>query len=119
LKKVRAGEIRDAFLVRLRERNGDERVAALAPGVQTAQQGANAGNAVLPEEQRHTGAGSFVRSSTVEDYLAVARQAIVLLFQLLGVHAESAGDGFRVGFEVHGVAQVDDDQVFAGVNFFL
>src|SRR3989442_826900 len=92
-------------------------VTPFEPGVQTAQQRAYARDAVLPEEQRHTGAGGFVWSSTVEDYFAVARQAVVLLFQLLGIHAESAGNGFRVGFEIHRVAQVNNNQFLAGVEF--
>jgi len=92
----------------LSECDGDEWVAAFAPAVQTALKRANPLYPILPEEQRHTGAGSFVWSSTVENHFAVARQTVVLLFQLLGIHAESAGNGFRVGFEVHGMAQVHD-----------
>jgi hypothetical protein len=86
------------------QRDGDERVAAFAPGVQAAFQRPNALDAFLPEEQRHTGAGGFVWSSAVEDDFAVTRQTVVLLFQLLGVH---------------GMAQVNDYQFFAGVDFFL
>src|SRR5437870_6354650 len=96
-----------------------ERVAALAPGAQTALQRADARDAVFPEEQRHTGAGGFVWSSTVEDDFAIARQAVVLLLQFLGVHVKGAGNSFRIGFKVHRVAQVNDNQFFAGVDFFL
>jgi hypothetical protein len=116
---VRLKEARRVFFLNLGERDGDEREAALAPGVQAALQGADAFDAVFSEEQRHTGAGGFVWSSTVKDDFAVARQTVVLLFQLLGVHAEGAGNGFRIGFKVHGVAQVNDYQFFAGVDFFL
>ena len=97
-------EAGERFASELTERDGDERVAALAPGIQTALQWADALDAILPEEQRHTGAGGFVRSSTVENYFAVAGQKVILLFQFLGVHAESAGNGFRVSFEVHRMA---------------
>src|SRR5260370_1684131 len=107
------------FFSGLGERGGDKRVAAFAPGIQAALQRADTLDAILPEEQRHTGAGGFVWSSTVEDYFAVAGQKVVLLFQLLGVHAEGAGNGFRIGFKVHGVAQIDNDQFFAGVEFFF
>ena len=101
------------------ERGGVERVAAFAPGVQTALQRPNPRDAFLPEEQRHTGAGGFVWSSTVENDFAVAGQAIVVPFQVLGVHVEGAGNSFRIGFEVHRVAQVNDDQFFADVEFFF
>jgi hypothetical protein len=37
-------------------------------------QGADAFDAFFSEEQRHTGAGGFVGSSTVEDDFAVERQ---------------------------------------------
>src|SRR5260370_37941114 len=105
-----------SFFPGLSERDGDEWVGAFAPGIQTTQQRPNPLDAILPEEQRHTGAGGFVWSSTVEDYFAVARQPVVLLFQLLGVHAERAGNGFRIGFEFHRVAQVDNDEFFARVE---
>src|SRR6266566_4995681 len=107
------------FFSGLGERGGDKRVAAFAPGIQAALQRADTLDAILPEEQRHTGASGLVWSSTIEDYLAVAGQKVVLLFQLLGVHAEGAGNGLRVGFKVHRVAQIDNDQFFAGVEFFF
>jgi len=107
------------LFARLRERDSIEWIATFAPGIQAALQRPNPRDAVLSEEQRHTGAGGFVWSSTVEDYLAIVRQPVALLLQLLGVHAERARDGFRIGFEVHRVAQVDNDQFFASVEFFL
>ena len=101
------------------DRDGFYGVAEFAPGIQAALQRADAPDALFSEEQRHTGAGGFVWSSTVENDFAVARQAIVFLFQFVGVHAKRAGNRFRVSFEVHGVAQVNDDQFLAGVNFLL
>jgi len=79
-------------------------VATFAPSVEATLQRADALDAFFSEEQRHTGAGSFVWSSTVENDFAVARQAIVLFFQLLRLNAEGAGNGFGVSFEVHGMA---------------
>jgi len=105
------------FFAGLRERDGIERVATFAPGIQTALQRANPLDAIPSEEQRHTGAGGFVWSSAIENYFAFARQTVVLLLQLLRVHAEGSGNGLRVGFEFHRVAQVNDDQFFAGINF--
>jgi hypothetical protein len=105
------------FFSRLRERGGDEWEAAFAPSVEATLQGADALDAVFSEEQRHTGAGGFVWSSTVENDLAVARDAVVLLFQFFSVHAEGARNCFGIGFEIHGMAQVHDDEFFARVDF--
>jgi len=76
-------------------------------------------DALISEEQRHTGAGGFVWSSTVENNFAVAGQPVVFLLQLLGVHAEGAGNGFGISFEIHGMAKIDDDQLFAGIDFYF
>ena len=84
-------------------------IAEFAPGVQAALQRADAFDALFSEEQRHTGAGGFVWSSTVENDFTIERQPISFLFEFLGVHAEGAGNRFRVGFKVHGVTQNDDD----------
>jgi hypothetical protein len=86
------------------ERGSVERIPAFAPSIQTALQRADAGDAFFSEKQRHTGASGFVWSSAVEDDFAVARQAVILRFELLRVHTERAGNGFRISFEVHGVA---------------
>src|SRR5713226_4243075 len=110
---------RPAFLFSNRVRDVDHRVAAFAPGIEATLQGPDSFDPVSSEEQRHTGAGGFVRSSTVENHFAFARQAVVFFFQLLGVHAKGAGNGFGIGFEIHGMAQVDDDKVFAGVDFLF
>src|SRR5882672_2274769 len=116
---VRSGRTRARLFSGGGERWRVKRVAAFAPSVEAAQQRANARDAFLPEEQRHTGTGGFVWSSTVEDDFVVARQTVVLLLQLLGIYAESAGNRLRIGFEVHRVAQINDDEFFAGVEFFF
>ena len=79
------------------------RIFVFAPGFQAALKGANTGDALFSEEERHTGARSFVWSSAVENHFTVLGQPVVFLLQLLGVHAESAGNGFGVGFEIHGM----------------
>src|SRR5208282_2078568 len=76
-------------------------------------------DALSSEEKRHTGAGGFVWSSAVEDDFAIVRQQIVFLLQFLGVHAEGARECFRVGFEIHGMAKIDDDEILASVELFL
>ena len=75
--------------------------AFFAPGIEAALERADALDAIFSEEQRHTGAGGFVRSSTVKNHFAIARQEIGFILQLEGVHSKGAGNGFRIGFEVH------------------
>ncbi len=108
-----------AFLFSNRVSEVDHRVAAFAPRIETTLQGPDSFDPLSSEEQRHTGAGGFVRSSTVENHLAFARQAVVFFLEFLGVHAKGAGNGFGIGFEIHGVAQVHDDKIFAGVDFLF
>jgi hypothetical protein len=55
-----------------------ERKAELTPGREAAFQWPDAANAALPEEQRHTGAGGFVGSSTVEHDVTVAWDEIIV-----------------------------------------
>jgi len=90
-----------------------------APSFQAAFERAYSGDALFSEEERHTGARGFVWSSAIENDFTIVGQQIVFLLQFLGIHAEGAGDGFRVGFKIHGMSQVDDDEVFAGVKLLL
>ena len=96
-----------------------EREAELAPGGKAAGERADAFDAALSEEQRHTGAGGFVGSSTVEDDVAVAGEQLRMIVEFAGVHVEGTGNGFGRGLEVQGMAKVHDDKIFAGVQFAL
>lgn len=78
-------------------------IFVFAPGFEAAFEGADTLDALFSEEERHTGAGSFVWSSAVENDFAIAGQTVVFFFELLGIHAEGAGNGFGVGFEIHGM----------------
>ena len=88
----------------MRESGVGDGIFVFSPGFQAAFERANTRDALLSEEERHTGAGGFVWSSAIENDFAIAGQAVVFLFELLGVHAEGAGNGLGVGFEIHGVA---------------
>ena len=90
----------EGFCFLFREGHGLKLVASLAPAIQAALQRPDMFHALSSEEQRHTGAGSFIRSSTVEDYFTIRRQPFVLYLQLLYVHAKRARDRFRVGFKI-------------------
>ena len=94
-------------------------VAALAPGLQSALQGPDAFDAVLSQEQRHTGAGSFVGSSTVKNDFAIARQAVAFFFEFPGFDMQRSGNNFRLGFEVHRMTEIHDCDLFPRIDFFL
>jgi len=61
------------------------------PGLEAAVQRADTLDALFLEEQRHTGASSFVRSSAVKDDVAVARDLGVSGLEFGGTHAHGAG----------------------------
>jgi hypothetical protein len=87
----------------LSQRYRHERIASFTPGVQPALQRADASNALIPEQERHTGARGLVGSSAVKDDVAIAREPIILLLQLIGVHSECAWNRLRVGLEIDGM----------------
>jgi hypothetical protein len=98
---------------------GLQRIATLTPGFETALERPDVLDAMSPEKERHTGARGFVGSSTVENDFAIARQAVALFFQLLGVHSKGAGDGFGLRFEIHGMPQINDDEFLARIDFLF
>src|SRR5580692_1769870 len=91
---------RDWFILRVNRQNLHG-VAEFPPGIKSALQWPDMLHASLSQEQRHTGAGGFVWSSTVENDFAVARQPFVGLLEFIRVYPKCTGDRFRVGFEVH------------------
>ena len=76
-------------------------------------------DAAFFEEQRHTGAGSFVGSSAVQDHVAVAGNEIVLVLQFLRRDPQGAHNGMRRAFKIKRMAQVDDENVIAGIHHLL
>ena len=77
-----------------------ERVSALAPGVEASLERANARDASPSEEQRHTGAGSFVRSSAIKHHVAVAGDFLVALVELVRAHVDGARQLDPVGVKL-------------------
>jgi hypothetical protein len=61
----------------LRQLDVGEGIFVFAPGFEAALEGTNASDALFSEEERHTGARSFVWSSAVEDDFTIMRQQIV------------------------------------------
>ncbi|HLQ00482.1 MAG TPA: hypothetical protein VK156_05075, partial [Candidatus Limnocylindria bacterium] len=66
----------------------------MAPGGKAAGKRADAFDAALSKEQRHTGAGGFVGSSTVEDDVAVAGEQVRMVVKFGGIHVDGPGNNF-------------------------
>src|SRR5262249_18437390 len=98
---------------------GSEWVAAVAPSLQSALQRPDALDAIFSEEQRHTGAGSFVGSSTVQNDFAIEQQTAIAFLQLFGLHVQSTWNHLGLGFEVYGVAQINNRNLLTGIEFFF
>ncbi len=101
------------------QRRSNQRVAGLAPCTQTALQGPDALDSILSEQQRHTGAGRFVRSSAVQNHFAVPRETVALFLELLGLHVQRSGNRLGLSFEIERMAQINNSDMFSGVDFFL
>jgi hypothetical protein len=82
-------------------------------------QGTHSFDASLFQEQRHTGAGSFVGSSAIEDDVAIARDEFVFMFDLFRRKAQRTHDGVGFTLEVERMAQVDDKDVLARIHHRL
>ena len=58
----------------LGEFNIGDGIVVFAPGFEAAFEGANTGDALFSEEERHTGARGFVWSSAIEDDFTIVGQ---------------------------------------------
>jgi hypothetical protein len=63
--------------------HGLDRISALQPGIESAQESRCVGEACLPEFQRQTGARCFVRSSAIEHEVRAGGQLAEVDVQLL------------------------------------
>ena len=87
---------------------GNEREIGREPGVDPAFERANPGDSLGSQQQRHTGAGRFVGSRTVENDVAIAGNLNVALFDLFHGDTKRARDHLRKRLDIHGLAQVHD-----------
>src|ERR1022692_2762900 len=81
------------------------------PCLGTSPQWTNAGEALGFEEQRRTGAGSFVRSTAIQNDLPVARNLLHIAGDVLEGEADRPGYGGRIAVRCR--AQIDDVKIFA------
>ena len=77
-----------------------ERVSALTPAVEASLERAHARDASAFQEQRHTGAGGFVRSSAIKHHVAVARDFLVAVVELVRAHVDGARQFDSLGLKL-------------------
>jgi len=92
----------------LDEAFGNEREIVREPGVDPAFKRANPGDSFGSQQQRHTGAGRFVGSRTVENDVAIPGNLAVAVFDLFHGYTKRARDHLRERLDIHGLAQVHD-----------
>ena len=92
----------------LDEAFGNEREIVREPGIDPAFERANPGDSFGSKQQRHTGAGGFVGSRTVENDVAIPWNLSVALFDLFHSDTKRARDHLRKCLNIHGLAQVHD-----------
>src|SRR5690349_2866841 len=86
------GRVKDARMTSVAQARRDESSSPLAdevePRFHAAFQRAHAGDAVLPQQERRTGARSFVRSKAEQHDFAIARDLVAAFHEFLGSEAE-------------------------------
>src|SRR5215475_11926403 len=70
-------------------------VALFAPSIEAALQRTNLLDSLFAQQDSELRAGRFVGAGAVEDDLAIAREFVVFLAQLLGINAKRARNRFR------------------------
>src|SRR5207249_2460817 len=70
----------------------------------------------FPELQRRPGAGCLVGSSTIQDHLAVTRNLVLPLLELLRKDAERTGQDRMIDQRLQRVAQVDDHHLLSRID---
>jgi hypothetical protein len=86
----------------------NEREIVREPGVDAAFERANSGDSFGSQQERHTGAGRFVGSRTVENDVAIPGNLPVALFDLFHGYTKRARDHLRKRLDIHRLAQVHD-----------
>jgi hypothetical protein len=92
----------------LDEAFGNEREIVREPSIDPAFERANPGDSFGSQQQRHTGAGRFVGSRTVENDVAIPGNFSMALFHLFHSYTKRARDHLRKRLDIHGLAQVHD-----------
>src|SRR4051794_13809307 len=92
-----------------------QRVARVAPGVIAAHERAGL-EALVPERERHTGAGGLVQSGAVDGDEPIAVELAVPLFDLVSRDMEGPGQLPRILLDLPGVTDVEQREGFLPVE---
>lgn len=87
-----------------------DRVSGFAPGAQASADDKNFEPKFL-KLMRHTGAGGFACSSTVEINLSILGKVLHLFNEVVGLNADGSRDTFGVGIVISVAADVSNEHV--------
>jgi hypothetical protein len=76
-------------------------------------------NSPLPQQERHPGTRGLVGSRAVQDNVPIAGNFVVALLQMFRGKVEGAWNGLRLCAEFSGMAQVNNDDMLAGVHLLF
>lgn len=93
-----------------------KRKPQLSPPLQTTFQGSDSLHPAVLQSQRHTGAGSFVGSTTVKDDVAVPRQPFVGSVYLIQRHHSGPRYNHPLPLDLGGMSKVGDHDFFPTVQ---
>lgn len=88
--------------------DGFHGIAALAPSLEAAFEGAHTEDTVMQKRERRTGARSFVWSRTIKNYFLIARDFVLASLDFFEGDGECAGDTDGVVLHLQAVTQIDD-----------
>src|ERR1019366_7456004 len=71
------------------------------------------------QQKRQACSRSLMRAGAEENDFAIVGNHFMRLFEFRGVHVQRAGNCFRLRFEIQRLAQIQDDDVLAGIDFFF
>ncbi len=87
-----------------------DRISGFAPGREAAHDDKRV-ESLLPQQMRHTGAGGFARSSTVQKDVLVPGEFLEFLGEIIGLDSNRAGDAGGAGIVVTVAAHIDEQNL--------
>jgi hypothetical protein len=87
-----------------------------APSLESPGERINPSDAQLVKPQCYPGASDFVRAGTIEYDVAVARNLLVSVLELLGKHVYSARNFHTIGLEMERVAEINYNDLLASLK---
>ncbi len=85
-------------------------ISGFAPGREAAHDDKRV-ESLLQQQMRHTGAGGFARSSTVQKNVLVPGEFLEFLGEIIGLDSNRAGDAGGAGIVVTVAAHIDEQNL--------